>query len=326
MQMSRASWAVVGIALAIVLSGCGSADSSSTTPDAAASDSATAGADLASWPVLITADDLPALDPVIDVLPAAAPDRIVTLATGAGEILAAMGAGDRVVGRDETSLAPQIAGAPVVTKAHQVSAEKVLALNPDLVIVDSATGPPEVLDQIRAAGVRVELVPDTWSVADMAPRIDALAGYLGIGAAELDDVKSAVIPAVGAVDPAGPRVAFLYLRGPSSIYLLGGDGSGADALIAAAGGVDVGAEAGYEPFTPLTAEALIAAAPDVLLVMTEGLASVGGVEGLRALPGVAQTPAGQSGQVIAVDDTVLLSFGARTGALIEALRAGLNAA
>jgi iron complex transport system substrate-binding protein len=57
--------------------------------------------------------------------------------------------------------------------------------------------------------------------------------------------------------------------------------------------------------------------------MTEGLASVGGIDGLRALPGVAQTPAGESGRVIAVDDTVLLSFGARTGALIENLRAGL---
>lgn len=235
-----------------------------------------------------------------------------------------MGAGDRVVGRDETSLAPQIASAPVVTTAHQVAAEKVLALDPDLVIIDSATGPPEVLDQIRSAGVRVELVPDTWSVADMAPRIDALGSYLGLGAADLDAVKSTVIPAVEAAAPTGPRVAFLYLRGPSSIYLLGGEGSGADALISAAGGVDVGAEAGYDPFTPLTAEALIAAAPDVLLVMNEGLASVGGVEGLRALPGVAQTPAGQSGQVIAVDDTMLLSFGARTGALIEALGVALD--
>ena len=70
-----------------------------------------------------------------------------------------------------------------------------------------------------------------------------------------------------------------------------------------------------------TAEALIEADPDVL-VMTEGLASVGGVDGLVKLPGVAQTDAGVQGRVIAVDDRVLLSFGARTPSLVAALRDG----
>jgi iron complex transport system substrate-binding protein len=118
-------------------------------------------------------------------------------------------------------------------------------------------------------------------------------------------------------------VAFLYLRGTSAIYLLGGAGSGADALIAAAGGIDAGADAGMEAFTPLTAEGLVALDPDVLLVMTGGLESVGGVEGLLALPGVAQTTAGREGRVVAVDDQVLLSYGPRTGALVDLLRAAL---
>ena len=279
-----------------------------------------------TWPVMIASRDLSPVTAVLNAVPDSAPQRIVTLATGAGEILAAMGAGDRVVGRDETSLAPQIESAPIVTKAHQVAAEQVLALKPDLVIIDSVTGPIEVIDQIRASGVRVEMVPDTFAVADMNARISALGGYLNLSAADIAAVTLALIPDVPAAESAGPRVAFLYLRGPSSIYLLGGEGSGADALIEAAGGTDVGAEAGYEPFTPLTAEALIAAAPDVLLVMTKGLESVGGLDGLRALPGVAQTPAGQSGHVIAVDDTLLLSFGARTAELIDALRAGLATA
>ena len=321
MQRERVSLALVGAILGVALVGCGSAGTSGN-PDSSPAETSSAS-DSSSWPLVITSDSLPAVTPVIESPMDGAPARIVTLATGAGELIAAMGAGDRVVGRDETSSAPQIEGAPIVTKGHQVSAEQVLALNPDLVIIDSATGPVEVLDQIRASGIPVELLPDTWTVSDMAPRIDALGGYLGVSKSDIDVAKANLIPSVPNESTSGPRVAFLYLRGPSSIYLLGGEGSGADALIEAAGGVDVGAEAGYEPFTPLTAEALIAAAPDVLLVMTEGLASVGGVDGLRALPGVAQTPAGQSGRVIAVEDTVLLSFGARTGALIENLRAGL---
>jgi iron complex transport system substrate-binding protein len=119
------------------------------------------------------------------------------------------------------------------------------------------------------------------------------------------------------------RVAFLYLRGTSAIYLLGGKGSGADDLITRAGGVDVGAEAGLPPFTPLTAEALANLNPDVILVMTKGLESVGGVAGLTQLPGVAQTSAGREGRVIAVDDTVLLSFGPRTSALVQLMAKAL---
>ena len=321
MRRAGLSSAFASVMLCVMLAGCGST-STAEIPVGTPVENMVDPTSI-EWPLVITSASLPAVTPVIEASSRQSPARIVTLATGAGELIAAMGAGDQVVGRDETSSAPQIKSAPIVTKAHQVSAEQVLALTPDLVIIDSATGPVEVLDQIRASGIRVEMLPDTWTVADMALRIDALGGFLGLSASNIALAQESLIPSVPDTSTVGPRVAFLYLRGPSSIYLLGGEGSGADALIEAAGGVDVGAEAGYEPFTPLTAEALIAAAPDVLLVMTEGLASVGGVDGLRALPGVAQTPAGASGRVIAVDDTVLLSFGARTGALIENLRTGL---
>ena len=82
----------------------------------------------------------------------------------------------------------------------------------------------------------------------------------------------------------------------------------------------MGSDIGLNGFVPLTAEALIEADPDIVLVMTEGLASVGGVDGLVKLPGVAQTDAGMQGRVIAVDDRVLLSFGARAPSLVAALR------
>jgi iron complex transport system substrate-binding protein len=118
-------------------------------------------------------------------------------------------------------------------------------------------------------------------------------------------------------------VAFLYLRGTSAVYLIGGQGSGADDLITSAGGIDVGAESGLAAFVPLTPEALAAADPDVILVMTKGLESVGGVDGLLGLPGVAQTTAGRERRVIAVDDALLLSFGPRTGQLVTRLSAAL---
>jgi iron complex transport system substrate-binding protein len=57
--------------------------------------------------------------------------------------------------------------------------------------------------------------------------------------------------------------------------------------------------------------------PDVLLVMTKGLESVGGIEGLVKLPGVAQSVAGKRKAIISVDDSLLLSFGPRSYSLLK---------
>ena len=54
--------------------------------------------------------------------------------------------------------------------------------------------------------------------------------------------------------------------------------------------------------------------------MEKGLKSVGGARGLRNLPGIAQTPAGQATNIITVDDSLLLSYGPRTSRLIAELR------
>ena len=323
--------------IALVLSACSSSasDSTAASSSAAASDSAASNASEGiesgsaartepGEPIVISAADLPAIT-ALAAPTAQTPQRIVSLATGVGETLVALGVGDRVVGRDETSEVPS--DAEVVTQAHNVSAERVISLAPDLVIVDARTTPPEALDQIEAAGARVIEVPEAWTLADMAPRTQAIADAVGVDAAPLlATLPSDAAPGAGDPTADAPRVAFLYLRGTSAIYLLGGEGSGADALITAAGGIDAGAEAGLEAFTPLTAEALVALDPDVLLVMTGGLESVNGMEGLLALPGVAQTTAGRERRVVAVDDEVLLSYGPRTGALVELLRSAIGSA
>ena len=84
--------------------------------------------------------------------------------------------------------------------------------------------------------------------------------------------------------------------------------------IEALGGEDAGTAAGLkEQFQPITSEAMVAAAPDVFLMMTDGLDSIGGPSGLAKLPGVAQTPAGRNERVVDMADSVLLSFGPNTG-------------
>ena len=121
------------------------------------------------------------------------------------------------------------------------------------------------------------------------------------------------------------RILFLYARGQSGVFFLFGKGTGADSLITALAGVDVATEAGIDGFSPLNAEALARTRPDVILMMSAGLASVGGVAGAVKLPGVAQTPAGQHRRIVDMSDYQLLSFGPLTAAVLDGLARAIYA-
>ncbi len=251
--------------------------------------------------------------------------RIVPLSGSLSEIVFTLGLGDRVVARDITATFQQAAKLPVVTRNHDVSAESVLSLAPDLVLAETTTGPQEALDQIRAAGVPVLVVKPATGLADVGARIRAVADALGVPAAgkELTERSQDRIDAVREAIPAHadhPRVAFLYLRGSASVYLIGGATSGATSLVEAAGGIDAGADSGLtRDFTAITTEALAKAAPDAILVMSKGLESVGGLDGLVKIPGIAQTPAGMERRVVSVEDGVLLNYGPRTDQVLRSI-------
>lgn len=250
--------------------------------------------------------------------------RVVVLANGVAEILNSLNAKSIIVGRDISSTEEALKDVPIVTSGHQVISEKVISLQPDLVIVDASTGPKAALDQIRSAGIKVVETPESWTLSDIPKKVSAVAAAIGAPSqADLLNQKMTQ-QAVSKKVSGNPKVAFLYLRGTSSIYLIGGPGSGADSLITEVGATDVGAQRLKHPFNTLTAESLAAMNPDVILVMSKGLESVGGVDGLVKLPGVAQTTAGKNRAVIDVDDSLLLSFGPRTPSLVNALAVALN--
>ncbi|MGW5349189.1 heme/hemin ABC transporter substrate-binding protein [Streptomyces sp. NPDC004031] len=318
--------AAVATAALLALTACGGAKDTAAAPSAAPADTIEplpGAAPTPALPATVTSADGHRVTVTSD-------DRIVPLTGGLSEIVFTLGLGSHVVARDITATFPQAAKLPLVTRAHDVSAEGVLSLHPTLVLAEESTGPAEAVAQIRQAGIPLVILPAATSLADVGPRITAVAAALGVPAAgkALHDRTEQRITAVRDSLPAGttkPRVAFLYLRGTASVYLIGGRGSGADSLIDAAGGVDAGVASGLtKDFTPITSEALVKAAPDVILVMTKGLASVGGVTGLEKVPGVAQTPAGLDHRVVAIDDGTLLNFGPRTDAVLRELSAGIH--
>jgi iron complex transport system substrate-binding protein len=244
----------------------------------------------------------------------------VALANGSAEIIVSLGHLDILIGRDVASDVTSLKSVEVVTSGHQIVAEKILSLNPDLVIIDALSGPSSALAAIESAGIRIVKISEAWKLDEINRKVSEIAQVIGA----VDDGKNLIAALQSSKSSvtqisAGKRIAFLYLRGGSAIYLIGGKGSGTDSLISAIGGVDAGAQKFDNPFTPMSAEAIATLNPDVFLVMSKGLESVGGVDGLIQLPGIAQTEAGKNRAIVAVDDSLLLSFGPRTYSLLVAL-------
>ena len=258
----------------------------------------------------------------LNVVASQAPEysRVVALANGSAEIISSLGHLDILIGRDIASDTSALESVEVVTSGHQIVAEKILSLKPDLLIIDASSGPASALEVLQAAGIRIVKISEAWTLADIDRKVGEVAAAIGA----INDGKALTAALQSSTNtvmqiPAGKKIAFLYLRGGSAVYLIGGKGSGTDSLITAIGGIDAGAQKFENPFTPMSAEAIAALNPDVFLVMSKGLESVGGVDGLIQLPGIAQTQAGKNRAIVAVDDSLLLSFGPRSYSLLAAL-------
>lgn len=310
--------------VAAALSGCGG-DARSDAPAGSEAPSGRPTADAAPG----AGDDLS--EALFDSLAAVEPGtldtrRIVTVGGPVTETVYALGLGDRVVGTDASSLYPEeILSLPRLDYFRAISAEGVLSLSPTLVLAVEGTGPPGVLEQIRAAGVPVIVTPEVETVEGAERRLLALGRLLGLQdeAVGLASAMRDELAAAGALRPGpAPRALFVYARGAGTL-LVSGTGNPADAVLRLAGAEN--AVDAFEGYQPLTAEAVAGAAPDVIVLPTKSLESIGGLDGLFALPGLAQTPAAATRRVVTVDDALLLSFGPRLGEAVAELARGLNA-
>ena len=237
-----------------------------------------------------------------------------------GTTVHALGLGDQLVGRDVSTGVPDLAELPVVThNGHQLAAEAILNLNPSVILTDYSIGPLEVQMQLRDAGIPVVIMDDQRSRDAIGDQIRAVAEVLGVaerGTILAERVEAEIAEAEAEVAELAPkdeadkvRMVFLYMRGNAGVFYWFGEGSGADDLIEALGGIDVASETGLAGTRPLNAEGLIKSAPDLYLMMSDGLSSVGGVDGLADVPGVAETNAGIHQCTVDMSDAEILSFG-----------------
>lgn len=247
---------------------------------------------------------------------AAAPPRIVSVGGALTEIVYALEGQANLVGVDTTSLWPETAQTlPQVGYMRNLSAEGILSLSPSLLIASAHAGPPAVLEQIRSAGVEVNILPEAYSETGVADKISAVAALLNK-------------PEAGARLAAETRADFQRLadwraqftRQPKTLFflavsqgapLVSGRDTPADAMIRLAGGSN--AANGFSGNKAIGGEAIIAAAPEVILLTDISVKALGGLDQCYRLPGIAQTPAGRNRRLIEVDTLSLLGFGPRSG-------------
>lgn len=357
---SRAALALAAVAL-LALTGCSASAAPTTAPTAPAASIVPLGElDLLADPAAHVGESTAVLADASIAAPAEAPaqtlpatvtsydrggetevtvtstERIIgmDISGSIAATLFALGFGDTLVARDVSTTFPEALELPVITSGgHSISIEGVIAQRPTLVITDGSIGPLDVVLQLRDAGIPVVFVdtdPSIEGVGELARQVSAAVGAPEAGEAFAAELVSGIeekVAEIATITPAEPlRMMFLYLRGSSGIYYLFGAESGADVLIRALGGTDVAAENGLEGMRPMTDEAMIAANPDVILVMTDGIESVGGVDGLlESKPAIALTTAGTNRRFVDMADGEILSFGPRTADVMDALARAIYA-
>ena len=268
---------------------------------------------------IAVADSIEVTDAEGNTVAITSSERIVSLNGSTTEILFALGVGDNVVGCDASSTYPKGVKEKLPSIGYQygLNAEGILSLNPTLVIGRIDVRPPQVVQQLRMAGVTVLLLKEPRSFETAKQRLLTIGKAVGHEkkAEELiealdTDIKKLETKLASRKGQPKQKALFLYLRGTQTTLVLGTDTApGAMFDI-------VGAENGagnIKGNKPMTAEAVIAAQPDVYILFTTGLKSIGGVDGLLKLPGLAHTPAGENRRVVTLDGQYFSGFGPRCG-------------
>jgi iron complex transport system substrate-binding protein len=241
--------------------------------------------------------------------------RLIVVGGALTEIVYALGAEASLVAVDTTSQYPPDAlkRLPNVGYMRALSAEGVLSQKPTLILAEGDAGPPAALAQLRNAGAPLVLLRKSPTPEGVVYKMRAVARVLGkdaegerlAGAFEADMAALAA-----AIAKAGRRPKVVFLLSASRGLLAAGQDTAADHVIALAGGAN--AIQGYTGYKPLSGEAVIAGAPDVILATEHGLAQLGGAARLLERPDLAETPAGRGLRVVALDALLVLGFGPRT--------------
>jgi heme transport system substrate-binding protein len=255
-------------------------------------------------------------------------NNIISIGGSITEILYALGCSERIIAVDSTSMYPQnvLKEKKNVGYKRAIAAEPIISLNPDLILADSDTEPVAALEQMEKTNIRVEKIKNTHSIENVYEKISRVANILNIspeGEALINSIRTEYQHVKKQIDknPSNKRVLFLLSVGTGPIMAAGTDTS-ANEVITLAGGINVFNK--FSGFKPVTPEAILAAAPDYILMTDHALAANTSPESILERPEFIHTPAGQKKQFITMNALYLLGFGPRTPEALKHLSSALK--
>lgn len=237
-------------------------------------------------------------------------ERVVSAGSAVTELLIALDAKDSLVAVDVTSQLPKEMELPKVGYHRRLSAEGLLALSPTKVIGSDEMGPSTTLEQLKSAGVDVEIVNTEANVEGLVDRIDQIVNIMH-RETQASALKAEVETQVKALESNQPakadkkKVLFLLIHEGRPANVAGSETT-PDAIIQLAGGENPAAGQ-LSSYKPLSTEAMVEMQPDVILVSGRSYQTMGGADAiLKAMPLLAATPAGMNKNIVTIDGHALV--------------------
>ncbi|PVB59610.1 ABC transporter substrate-binding protein [Labrenzia sp. 011] len=254
-------------------------------------------------------------------------ERIVAVGGSVTEVIYALGEEDRLIARDSTSIFPEEAlELPDVGYMRALSPEGVLSVDPELILMLEGSGPQETVDLLRKSGIAIADIPHAFTAEGIADKVRTIGAALAVPekaeelALKLEaDLEAARRQAAG--QTSGVRVLFILSTNGGRILASGSD-TAADGILKLAGAEN--AMADFSGYKQLSDEAIISAAPDVVLMMSRTGDHGADAEELFSHPALAQTPAGRNNRLIRMGGQYLLGFGPRTADAVRELAVELS--
>ncbi|MEQ8747051.1 ABC transporter substrate-binding protein [Pyruvatibacter sp.] len=243
-----------------------------------------------------------------------APERIVSVGGAVTETLYALGLGGKLLAADTTSMYPAEARAlPKVGYLRQLSAEGVLGMRPDLILLGEGAGPAAAVEQIKSADLDVIEIGSPWTPDGIGSLIETVGNATG-HAARAADFAITVATQFSELKEAIPTKeqpsVLLVLNAGTGPLFGAGTNTAAEAIITMAGGrLALPTLDGYKP---LSLEPVLTADPDYILIPNHVVMALGGEEALANIDVISKTTAGREGRIIVADSLYLLGFGPRT--------------
>jgi iron complex transport system substrate-binding protein len=239
--------------------------------------------------------------------------RIVSIGGDVTEILYALGKGDRIVAVDTTSQYPAeaLATKKSVGYMRALSTEGVVSTNPSAIIATNSAGPPDVVAALKSSSVPYVTVSFDDTPDGVQKKVSFIAETVG-AKSEGEELNRRIAAQFEALDRDRAKIAksaralfILAIQGGRA--MVGGRGTGADAIFRLAGADNAASD--IEGYKPLSDEAALTMAPDVIVVMKNNGSSH--AADIKTMRGLGDTPAALSGRIIEVDGSYVLQFGPR---------------